>query len=176
MPQFICSGTVGSCSLCHHDQANITTHAINSIYKCRNHRIRYLILGWYRYFKIKKIVIPYFVCHIHFSAFTKHMSTTRRKLQLIVLYKIVLRLIDHIPPTDYLTQTHSRSRSAHKLVSAVLYIYRLFQVSFFPRTIPLWNRLPPAAAEAPSFVSFKGSCLTLPSNVDLSPGQECTPK
>ena len=40
-------------------------------------------------------------------------ETRRSKLQLIVLYKIVHRLID-IPHTDYLTQTNSRTRSAHK--------------------------------------------------------------
>ena len=79
----------------------------------------------------------------------------RSKLQLIVLYKIVHGLID-IPPTDYLTQTSSRTRAAHK------YKYQqyststdCFKYSFFLRTIPLWNRLPAAAAEAPSLVSFK---------------------
>ena len=82
-------------------------------------------------------------------------ETRRSKLQLIVLYKIVHGLID-IPPTDYLTQTNSRTRSTHK------YKYKqyststdCFKYSFFPRTIPLWNRLPPAAAEAPSLVSLK---------------------
>ena len=79
----------------------------------------------------------------------------RSKLQLIVLYEIVHGLID-IPPTDYLTPTSSRIRTAHK------YKYQqysswtnCFKYSFFPRTIPLWNRLPAAAAEAPSLVSFK---------------------
>ena len=79
----------------------------------------------------------------------------RSKLQLIALYKIVHGLIG-IPPTDYLTQTISRNRTAQK------YKYQqyststdCFKYSFFPRTIPLWNRLPAAAAEAPSLVSFK---------------------
>ena len=76
----------------------------------------------------------------------------RSKLQLIVLYKFVHGLID-IPPTDYLTQTSSRTRTVHK------YKYQQYSTStkysFFPRTIPLWNRLPAAAAEAPSLVSFK---------------------
>ena len=73
-------------------------------------------------------------------------ETRRSKLQLIVLYKIVHVLID-IPPTDYHPQTNSRTRSAHK------YKYKqyskstdCFKYSFFPRTIPLWNRLTPAAA------------------------------
>ena len=51
---------------------------------------------------------------------------------------------------------HSACKSAHK------YKYKqyststdCFKYSFFSRTIPLWNRLPPAAAEAPSLVSFK---------------------
>ena len=79
----------------------------------------------------------------------------RSKLQLIVLYKIVHGLID-IPPTDYLTQTSSRTRTAHK------YKYQqyststdCFKYSFFPWTIPLWKRLPAAAAKAPYLVSFK---------------------
>ena len=74
----------------------------------------------------------------------KSHETRRSKLQLIVLYKIVHGLID-IPPTDYATQTNSRTRSAHK------YKYKqyststdCFKYSFSPRTIPLWNRLPPA--------------------------------
>ena len=82
-------------------------------------------------------------------------ETRRSKLQLIVLYKIVHGLID-IPPTDNLTQTSSMTRTAHK------YKYQqysssteCFKYSFFLRTIRLWNRLPPAAAEAPSLVSFK---------------------
>ena len=83
----------------------------------------------------------------------------RSKLQLIVLYKILHGLID-IPPTDYLTQTCSRTRTAHK------YKYQqystptdCFKYSFFLRTIPLWDRLPAAAAEAPSLVFFKGGAV-----------------
>ena len=79
----------------------------------------------------------------------------RSKLQLIVLYKIVHGLID-IPPTDYLTQTSSRARTAHKYkYQQYSTLTHCFKYSFFLRTIPLWNRLPAAAAEAPSLVSFK---------------------
>ena len=79
----------------------------------------------------------------------------RSKLQLIVLYKIVHGLID-IPPTDYLTQTSSRTRTAHKYKYQQYSISTdCFKYSFFPRIIPLWNRLPAAAAEAPSLESFK---------------------
>ena len=88
-------------------------------------------------------------------------ETRRSKLQLIVLYKIVNGLID-IPPEDYLVQGNSRTRAAHK------HKYRhyssssdCFKYSFFPRTIPLWNRLPAAAAEAPSLASFKRELSTL---------------
>ena len=80
-----------------------------------------------------------------------HNGLRRSKLQLIILFKIVHGLID-IPPTDYLTQTSSRTRTAHK------YKYQqyststdCFKYSFFPRTTPLWNRL----SEAPFLVSFK---------------------
>ena len=67
-------------------------------------------------------------------------ETRRSKLQLIVLYKIVHGLID-IPPTDYLTQTNSRTRLAHK------YKYKqyststdCFKWSFFRRTA-VWPNL-----------------------------------
>ena len=66
---------------------------------------------------------------------------TRSKLQLIVLYKIVHGLID-IPPTDYLTQTNSRIRSAHK------YKYKqyststdCFKYSFFPEDNPTLEQI-----------------------------------
>ena len=93
--------------------------------------------------------------------FWESNETRRSKLQLIVLYKIVHGLID-IPPTDYLTQTSSRTKTAHK------YKYQqyststnCFKYSFFRGTIPLWNRLPTAAAEAPSLVSFKNELSNL---------------
>ena len=84
-------------------------------------------------------------------------ETRRSKLQLIFLNKIVHELID-IPPTDYLTQTNSRTRSAHKYkytIGSTLHMQIVSSTAFSPRTIPLWNRLPPAAAEASSLVSFK---------------------
>ena len=81
-------------------------------------------------------------------------ETRRSKLQLIVLYKIVHGLID-IPHTDYLTQTSSRTRTAHKYKDQQYSTSTDCFESFFPGTIPLWNRLPAVAAEAPSLVSFK---------------------
>ena len=51
--------------------------------------------------------------------------------------------------------------SLRRIISALLYIYRLFQVQFFlPRTIPLLNRLPPAAAEALPWIFLEGAVRT----------------
>ena len=82
-------------------------------------------------------------------------ETRRSKLQLIVLYKIVHGLID-IPPDDYSIQGDSRTRAAHKFkYQRYSTSIESYKNSFFPRTIPLWNRLPATVAEAPSLVSFK---------------------
>ena len=82
-------------------------------------------------------------------------ETRKTKLHLTVLFKIVHGLIE-IPSTEYLTPVTSRTRPANTLkfqqysTSTDCYKY-----SFLPRTIPLWNRLPTAVAEAPSLASFK---------------------
>ena len=82
-------------------------------------------------------------------------ATKRSKLQLTVLFKIVHGLID-IPYTDYLIPTNSKTRSSHAIKfqqyssSADSFTY-----SFSPRTIPLWNIIPTAAADTPSLTSFK---------------------
>ena len=84
----------------------------------------------------------------------KHESR-RTKLQLTVFYKIVHDLIA-IPHSRYLTSASKKTRAAHSFkFQQYPTSTDCFKFSFFPRTIPVWNRLPAAAAEAPSLVSFK---------------------
>ena len=135
MPQFICSGSVGSCTLGHHDQAKITTLAINSIYKYRNHRIRYLVLGWYRYFKNLKIKI--FILFAIYMGLDQHTSSSINSTQ-------HLQIISST--ASFRGQSHSGTDYHQKHL-----------------------RLPP-------WYPSRGSCQTLPSNVDLSSRHECTPK
>lgn len=82
-------------------------------------------------------------------------ESRRSKLQLTVLYKIVHGLID-IPPSEYLIPANSRTRSSHAYkFQQYSTSTDCFKFSFFPRTVPVWNRLPAAAAEAPSLAFFK---------------------
>ena len=82
-------------------------------------------------------------------------ESRRTKLQLTVFYKIVHNLIA-IPHSRYLIPASKKTRAAHpfKFQQYPTSTY-CFKLSFFPRTIPVWNRLPAAAAEAPSLVSSK---------------------
>ena len=103
---------------------------------------------------------PFWSNNLHFLVLFvgwESHETRRSKLQLIVLYKIVYGLVD-IPPADYLVQGNSRTRAAHKHKYRQ---YDCFKYSFFPRTIPLWIRLPAATAEALSLASFKRELSTL---------------
>ncbi|MCG8046534.1 MAG: hypothetical protein N0E48_12995, partial [Candidatus Thiodiazotropha endolucinida] len=90
------------------------------------------------------------------------LKSRRQKQQLTMLYKIIHNLVD-IPSAEYLQLTTSRTRAAHSLRYNT---YRTstdgHKYSFFPRTIPVWNRLPASAAEAPSLASFKKELNTLP--------------
>ena len=91
----------------------------------------------------------------------KHESS-RTKLQLTVFYKIVHGLIA-IPHSRYLTPASKKTRAAHSFkFQQYLTSTDCLKFSLFPRTIPVWNRLPAAVAEAPSLASFKRGlgCLT----------------
>jgi len=83
------------------------------------------------------------------------LETRRKKIQLTLLYKITNNLID-INPKDYLQKTNSRTRASHQQ-KYLPYSTKTdcYKHSFFPNTIPLWNRLPASVAEAPSLASFK---------------------
>ena len=79
-------------------------------------------------------------------------ETRRSKLQLTVLFKIFHGLTD-IPTLDDVGKLQSEI-SPRSQVSAVLYINCSFKLSFFPMTIPMWDRLPATEAEASSLVFF----------------------
>jgi hypothetical protein len=83
------------------------------------------------------------------------LQSRRTRQQLIFFYKIVNNLVD-VPPDPYLTPGHSRTRSSHSSKFRQFSPRtNVFKFSFFPRTVPVWNSLPAAVAEAPSLVHFK---------------------
>jgi len=90
------------------------------------------------------------------------LEDRRTKLQLVILYKIIHDLVD-IPSDAYLSEAPARTRrNMHSLTyNHYSTSSDVFKFSFFPRTIPVWNRLPATVAEAPSLVSFKRELATL---------------
>jgi hypothetical protein len=83
------------------------------------------------------------------------LESRRKKASLTMFYKIENKLVD-INMEDYVMKGYDRTRSNHsKKYRQISNRRSYFQNSFFPRTVPLWNDLPAAAAEAPSLSSFK---------------------
>ena len=73
-----------------------------------------------------------------------------------MLYKILNNQVD-ITPDQILTRSSEKTRSNHRQKFRQIPVRTIsFQSSFFPLTIPAWNSLPAAAAEAPSLASLKG--------------------
>ena len=78
-----------------------------------------------------------------------------------------------IPHSIYLTPASKKTRAAHSKFQQYPTSTDCFKFSFFPRTIPVWNRLLAAAAEAPSFLYHsRGSWGALPSKWGFPPGHE----
>ena len=76
------------------------------------------------------------------------LESRRNKIQLTLLYKVVNDLVD-IPSSVYLTPSTAKTRSSHtKKFRQFSPSTDCFKFSFFPRTVPLWNSLPPIRAEA----------------------------
>ena len=89
------------------------------------------------------------------------LESRRQKLQLSMFFKIVTSLVD-IRKEDYLTPAQSRSRTPHNTrFQQYSTTSDTLKFSFFPRCIPLWNRLPATVAEAHSLASFKSGLSTL---------------
>jgi hypothetical protein len=91
----------------------------------------------------------------------KTLESRRTKIQLIMFYKIVNKLVD-IPADHYLTPSKTRIRTTHSK-KMLQYHTRTdtLKFSFFFRTIPTWNMLPATVAEAPDLVSFKRGLVSL---------------
>ena len=83
------------------------------------------------------------------------LEVRRCKLQLTMFYKIVNNIVD-IDKDLYLTPAMAKTRASHSKKFRQISTSRdCFKNSFFPRTIPLWNKLPASTAEAPDLVLFK---------------------
>ena len=83
------------------------------------------------------------------------LETRRAKSQVTMMYKITHGLVD-IPAADFVTPASTRTRAHHSMkLRQISTSSDSFENSFFPCTIPLWNSLPAAVAEAPDLVSFK---------------------
>ena len=83
------------------------------------------------------------------------LENRRQHLQLSMFFKIIHHLVD-INKEDYLTPAPPRTRSPHN-TRFLPYSTRsdTLKFSFFPRCIPLWNRLPATVAAAHSLASLK---------------------
>ena len=89
------------------------------------------------------------------------LESRRSKIQLTLFFKVIHNLID-IPPANYLTHSTTRTRLTHsKKYRQFSPSTDSFKLSFFPRTVPLWNCLPAVIAEAPSLLTFKNGLSTL---------------
>ena len=111
------------------------------------HRAARFVTGRYRNTSSLMDMLDYLRWETH--------ESRRTKLQLTVFYKIVHDLIA-IPHSRYLTPDSKNTRAAHSFkFQQYPTSTDCFKFSFFPRTIPVWNKLPAAAAVAPSLVSFK---------------------
>jgi hypothetical protein len=78
-----------------------------------------------------------------------------------MFYKITFGLVA-IPPDLFLKQAHTRTRHNHQHCYFKPYASTdYYKYSFFIWTIPLWNNLPPAAAEAESLEQFRSELSRL---------------
>ena len=90
------------------------------------------------------------------------LEARRCKLQLTMFYKIVNNIVD-INKDLYLEPAMAKTRANHsKKFRQISTSQNCFKNSFFPRTFPLWNKLPASTAEAPDLVRFKQGLSNLP--------------
>ena len=89
------------------------------------------------------------------------LESRRIKAQLTLFFKVTNDLVD-IPASKYLTPYKAATRATHstrfRLPSISTNYYKF---SFFPRTIPVWNKLSATIAEAQSLASFKRGLSSL---------------
>ncbi len=85
----------------------------------------------------------------------------RAKLRLCMIYKITHSLVA-IPLDPYLKPAQTRTRHNHQHCFFRPYASTdYYKHSFFIWTIPLWNNLPPAVAEAESLDLFRSELSRL---------------
>ena len=90
------------------------------------------------------------------------LEARRCKLQLKMFYKIVNNIVD-INKDLCLVPAMAKTRANHlKKFRQISTSRNCFKNSFFPRTIPLWNKPPASTAEAPDLVLFKHGLSNLP--------------
>ena len=78
------------------------------------------------------------------------LASRRKDLRLALFYKVVFGLLA-VPTEDILLRADYRTRASHGYkYSTIRANTEPYRQSFFPRTIPEWNILPPSIAEAPS--------------------------
>ena len=90
------------------------------------------------------------------------LEQRRINSRLSLFYKIVNDLVD-VPASEYLRPSSGRARSRHSK-TFIQFSTRTdcYHHSFFPFTVPLWNSLPAAVAEAPNLESFKRELARVP--------------
>ena len=78
----------------------------------------------------------------------KPLKDRRREIRLALLFKIVKGKVA-VEAQDILVEADSRTRSSHHLkFRHITTKTKLYKHSFFPNTIPEWNKLPAAYIEA----------------------------
>ncbi len=89
-----------------------------------------------------------------------NLRDRRRELRLALFYKVVHHLIA-VPSSDILTlQTRSRAHH-HQSYKHITTSTTNFSESFFPRTVPEWNRLPKKVVNCTTIYSFKANLKKL---------------
>ena len=78
----------------------------------------------------------------------------RNVARVSMLYKITNNLVD-ITPNPPLRNARSSTRGHHLQFTQMAAKKSIFQHSFYPVTIILWNRLPPEAVSQPTLVGFQ---------------------
>ena len=113
-----------------------------------------------RYIKIcnsTPIQVERFICNApHFSYPFKWDTLENRRLlaQATMFYKIINGIVNISIP-HRLTPNPRPGRGSHHLrYHQVITNLNIYKYSFYPRVIPLWNILPPAAVTAPSHQVF----------------------
>lgn len=96
------------------------------------------------------------------------LAQRRQDARLFMFYKMVHGLVLSTPLETYLQPVIRQTRFTHQYsfikMAARTETYRN---SYYPRTVVLWNALPPAVVSAPTLVSFRTGILGIPDRPPL---------